>query len=297
MINIAVLCTDEEAGLLEFTEKMPEDGRDGYVLWLSEEDAKLSAPDIVRGKTARTNRVDATENGLTGTFYFPAVLGEPYEFTVDTDFSHNMIIVSDRSKLRALFEEEAQKQETYVGLLLAVLMRITSNDSEFLLKTEKEIYDFEEKLLENKSGSGNTKQIYHYRKLLLRLKQHYESLNDVSDCLTAMSANFTSADAALLSAFDRRVGRLVGKVSDLREYVTEIREAYQSQVDINQNRLMKTFTVIAAVFMPLQLVTGWYGMNLVMPETAFKWTYPIVAVVCAVFIGIFIWLCKRRKLF
>ena len=37
----------------------------------------------------------------------------------------------------------------------------------------------------------------------------------------------------------------------LRDYVTQVREAYQAQIDIEQNKIMKIFTVLTAVFLPL----------------------------------------------
>ena len=41
---------------------------------------------------------------------------------------------------------------------------------------------------------------------------------------------------------------------------------YQAQIDIEQNNLMKFFTVVTSIFAPLTLITGWYGMNLKLPE-------------------------------
>ena len=55
-------------------------------------------------------------------------------------------------------------------------------------------------------------------------------------------------------------------VLNLRDYLSQVREAYQSQIDINLNNVMKIFTVITAIFLPLSLIAGWYGMNFNMPE-------------------------------
>jgi magnesium transporter len=47
---------------------------------------------------------------------------------------------------------------------------------------------------------------------------------------------------------------------------------------------MRVFTVITAVFLPLTLIVGWYGMNLRMPELASPVTYPIIIGVSLVFL-------------
>ena len=39
---------------------------------------------------------------------------------------------------------------------------------------------------------------------------------------------------------------------------------------------MKTLTVVTMVFLPLQLITGWFGMNLIMPEFNWAHGYPYV---------------------
>ena len=95
----------------------------------------------------------------------------------------------------------------------------------------------------------------------------------------------------------RRVERLLDTADSLRDYVSQVREAYQSQVDINLNNLMRIFTVVTAVFSPLTLIVGWYGMNLRMPESRWDWGYPMVILmslaVCVATVALF----KKKKWF
>ncbi len=41
-----------------------------------------------------------------------------------------------------------------------------------------------------------------------------------------------------------------------------VREAFESETANKTNELMKVFTVITSVFLPLNLITSMYGMNL-----------------------------------
>ena len=53
----------------------------------------------------------------------------------------------------------------------------------------------------------------------------------------------------------------------LREEAVQLRELAQAQQSAAQNRVMVTLTVVTTVFLPLSLLTGWYGMNFAnMPE-------------------------------
>jgi magnesium transporter len=47
-----------------------------------------------------------------------------------------------------------------------------------------------------------------------------------------------------------------------------------SSVANRQNEMMKTLSVVAAIFLPMSLVAGIYGMNFgYMPELAWRWGY------------------------
>jgi magnesium transporter len=54
-----------------------------------------------------------------------------------------------------------------------------------------------------------------------------------------------------------------------RELISADMDAYLSSISFKLNEIMKTLTIIATFVMPLTLITGFYGMNIEIPE--FKW--------------------------
>lgn len=77
----------------------------------------------------------------------------------------------------------------------------------------------------------------------------------------------------------------------LQEYSVHVREAYHAQLEYDLNRIMKVFTVVTTIFLPLTLIVGWYGMNFTtIPEITWKYGYLyvillsiIVAIICIIF--------------
>lgn len=69
-------------------------------------------------------------------------------------------------------------------------------------------------------------------------------------------------------------------------------------MDMEQNKLMKVFTVVTSVFLPLSLIVGWYGMNFKnMPELSWPFGYGLVAICCAVVTIVMLLVFKRKKWF
>lgn len=62
-----------------------------------------------------------------------------------------------------------------------------------------------------------------------------------------------------------------------RDLMGNLREAYQSSIANRANEIMRVFTAITTIFMPLTVITGIYGMNFDhMPELHTKYGYFVV---------------------
>jgi len=61
---------------------------------------------------------------------------------------------------------------------------------------------------------------------------------------------------------------------------------------------MKIFTLVTAIFMPLSLIAGWYGMNFInMPELIFRYRYHAVIIVCVIITVVWFIYFKKKKWF
>jgi len=175
---------------------------------------------------------------------------------------------------------------------------IFHNHLEHLEKIEEGITKLEDDIIINKIKDNYTQKIISLRKHLTRIKIYYEQFIEIISCIDINENN--SFDKQTLKHFrilQGKVNRLYNKVLNLRDYVTQIREAYQAEVDINLNSIMKLLTVITVIFLPLSLLVGWYGMNLSMPEYGIKYYYPIVILASVIIVVFFIAYFKKNKWF
>lgn len=185
------------------------------------------------------------------------------------------------------------------GALAAFLFELTAGDVDELESIENDINELERKIIIAKGTiRGVSSQIIEQRRSFLRMKRFYEQLAIVIDRLIENENEAIVSDAlSRFVALSRRVHYLMQSVSDLREFVTQAREAYQARIDIEQNQLMKVFTVITAVFLPLTLIVGWYGMNFHIPEFNWRFGYLYVIILSVVVCVVCVCIFKRKKWF
>jgi magnesium transporter len=170
-------------------------------------------------------------------------------------------------------------------------------DFEYLEKLEDRITETENALIMAGDENARTK-IIEFRKELRQLKKYAETLDRILQGLYENENKLmTDEMQSHFRLLNRKMERLLSEVHNLHEYVSQLREAYQAQIDIEQNNIMKVFTVVATIFMPLTLLVGWYGMNLKMPEFQSDIAYPIViGVSVLIFVGGLVYFKKKKWL-
>ena len=226
-------------------------------------------------------------------------------FDMDNTETSKIIIYLDKNDLFFMAEDERSFRlisekydecESNENALYRFFVNLLANNTAFFDDFEQEITENENEALMNTKMDYLTK-IVKYRKELIRLKKYYDRLDTVMDNMAANDNDIlTDAGVRHMNVLANRTERYKSSVASLRDYVTQMREAYQAQVDIEQNNIMKFFTLITAIFLPLTLMVGWYGMNFSsMPELASEYGYPIfVAASAAIVIALLVYFKKKK---
>lgn len=217
-------------------------------------------------------------------------------------FSKNLLafISEEQETLFDLLNETkngAVKNLSLGKILYMYFEKLISDDTEVQNELEESVSELEEKLMTS-SGFDCSKSIIVFRKKVLTLRRYYEQFVDITSLMLENENEIISKrDLKYFRIHASRVDKLYHGTLNLRDYLTQIREAYQAQVDINLNSIMKLFTVLTAIFMPLTLLVGWYGMNLQMPEFTWKYGYLFVIILSVIVVIFCLIAFKRRKWF
>ncbi|CAJ1001413.1 MULTISPECIES: magnesium/cobalt transporter CorA [Bacillales] len=90
--------------------------------------------------------------------------------------------------------------------------------------------------------------------------------------------------------------KIVESFDTFRDLISNLREAYHSAVAGRTNDIMRIFTALTTIFMPLTIVTGIYGMNFeYMPELKSPFGYYLVLAFMAALGLTMFWIFKRKK--
>ncbi len=120
-----------------------------------------------------------------------------------------------------------------------------------------------------------------FRRILLLLRKSGKLQSEVKEDILMELTDLTVINEYVQNNFER--------LEDLKDYVS-------TRIDLQQNKIFKTLTIITMCISLPMLVAGIYGMNFEnMPELDWKYGYAFaIALIVACFIGPLIWF-KRKK--
>ncbi len=231
-----------------------------------------------------------------------SIASEQISFILGKDF-----ILSFEERPNELFERERQRllngpektREKGPDFLAYILIdQIIDNYFLVLGEIEDRIEETEMDLL-NDSDEVTPLQMMHLKKQLIMFRKFIYPLRDAVRKLQR-------DDSALI---DRKTLRYVNDLYDhlqniiqnlesFRDITTGLMDLYSNSLSNRLNSIMKTLTVIGAIFIPLTFIAGIYGMNFAnMPELNHPLAYPAVLVfMLLIAIAMIIWM-KRKKWF
>ena len=253
---------------------------------------------------ARFCKAEQLSHGIAGTFAIPRKsnpAGPKFTFGYYVT-SQQLIFVDDSGKVADLLKDMEDFQLTDPSspliFLFDFLEFLLRDDMISLLHYEERLTELEEHLLKRTSSDFNH-TILSVRKELSAMSAYYEQLSDLGETFQELAAEQgMDRERLLFGLLSDKADRLRSTVQMIKEYSIQLREMHQTQIDLRQNEIMKFLTIVTTIFMPLTLVTGWYGMNFShMPELTSPHGYLAICIVCLLILLIELWIFVIKKWF
>ncbi len=245
-------------------------------------------------------KIETQQECLYGTLAIPRlldVLGDRYRMILFVNRNYIVIVNEDgfaQRLIRRIKKKKLHQGKTKEQFLYNLFAEFMSRDNTVMENFERTLMETEDDILHEKTDNFQI-DVAPIRRQLLILRSYYEQLAEMGKAFEENENHFFSKkQLKYFGTITDRADRLMGRAIHLIDYAQQINDAYQSQVDAKQNRNMQVLTIISTIFMPLTLITSWYGMNFRnMPEL--EHGYPVVIALCILVIIICIIIFKKRK--
>lgn len=175
------------------------------------------------------------------------------------------------------------------SILIALLEVIVDREADILERAGREIMDIAQGIF-HPTEKQVTKRDRSFHIILRKIGRKEELLSNMQDSLLSLErlCGFLSTiigkndrDArARLKTLQRDVASISDHAATLAQKINFLLDATLGMISIEQNAIIKIFSVVAVIFLPPTLVASIYGMNFEkMPELSWSFGYPLALVI------------------
>lgn len=252
-------------------------------------------------RDARVCKAEVRRDCLSGTVVIPRQGREGDRVAFGYLLTRDRVVLCDdtgtaHAVLKRMGKEKRWKENGPGRFFCEFLEQLLVRDLHHLEELEDQLSQLEDGVLTGDLEGFNA-ELSPLRKQALGWLRYYNQLDGMACELESNEIGlFSPEEQQMFHMLEKRLARLRDEAQLLREYCLQVRELFQAELDIRQNRIMKILTIVTTVFLPLSLVAGWYGMNFVgMPELSWAYGYPAVIAASVAIVLLTLWIMKKKK--
>lgn len=268
---------------------------------------ELLLQSVRRLEPAYWEGVKLLEGCLYGAFCFHES-GEAKRRVISAAFLLNekeffMVVLKDEGKM---LQEPPLPDGGMEERLEAVFERILKQGQQRTEDMEKYLIDMEQEIVGGRINRNRNRSIFECKRLLTVWKNDYAQFLNMIEGINGLEEKKKETQGPIMSeesscyfrVYENKLRHLTEETQFLYEELVHIREALDAALSYEQNRIMKLFTTVTTIFMPLSLIAGWYGMNFEgMPELHWQYGYIFVSVLSVLVVLACFWFFRKKKLF
>lgn len=207
-----------------------------------------------------------------------------------------LIVIRDETDMLKGIKEEIKRLGLQEGIEL-IFDGILKRGQQVVEKMENYLINMERGIVAGKIERNRNQAIFECKRTLTLWKNDYIQLLNIAEGINGMGQALSEESVCYFRVYENKIRRMNEQIQFLYEELVHVREALDAAIAYEQNRIMKVFTAVTTIFMPLTLVAGWYGMNFSrIPELNWRYGYAYVAVLSLVVVLVCVIFFKKKKL-
>ncbi|OPZ13047.1 MAG: Magnesium transport protein CorA [Bacteroidetes bacterium ADurb.BinA261] len=214
----------------------------------------------------------------------------------------NNILVTVRSQELISFHETVKKisanpknYNTGADVLVALFETRVEFDADMIEDMTQKITQLSNSLSLQEADEDLLSEIKNLQEKTMMLR---ENIIDKQRTVSSMlRSDFISQELQpKLSMIIKDINSLVEHIKFSFDRLDYLQDTFLGYVNIDQNKIIKIFTIVSVIFMPPTLIASIYGMNFrFMPELDEKWGYPAAIGLMVLSVAIILYYFRKRK--
>jgi magnesium transporter len=198
--------------------------------------------------------------------------------------------------VRKLKSMNADTKEHGLDVFLTILETRIDSDADLIESISRKVNAISKEMISRRSLKED---------LLLGIAQLQENTMLLHETITEKQRvvssliripEFNKIENERLKVVNKDIGSLLQHAQFISERLEYLQNTFLGLVNIEQNTVIKIFTVVTVVFMPPTLIASIYGMNFKhMPELAWMGGYPFAIALMILSSMLFLWYFRRKK--
>ncbi|MDP4177473.1 MAG: magnesium transporter CorA family protein [Bacillota bacterium] len=189
------------------------------------------------------------------------------------------------------------KDKPYTHILLYyILDRIIVRNYDVISSLEVQIDKVEIRILKS-PRSEQIGSLIHLRRQVYEIRKYLNPLRYIGDSLSS-NDNFVidPKDIRYFINIENKINKLMLSLESLVQDLALVREAFEAEISNKTNELIKVFTLIATIFLPLNLISSLQGMNVRhVPFAGVDFGYYHILVIMLLIALLLIMIFKKHK--
>ncbi|MFD1140334.1 magnesium/cobalt transporter CorA [Larkinella insperata] len=191
---------------------------------------------------------------------------------------------------RSVFNDGAQ-------ILITIFESRIDHDADLIEMVSQEIKAINRKLdLDAALDREMLLKINDYQELTMSIRENVVDKQRVISAMIRSDGWFTNDEQQRLRTLIKDINSLIDHTNFIFERLEFLQNTFLGLIDLDQNRIVKIFTVVSLVFLPPTLLASIWGMNFAsMPELSWQLGYPLALASIVLSSLVTLWIFRRKN--